>query len=168
MKKYTYTVEFTADDLIDSQKWRLAELLHKFIAESKECEEVFNNKEVHAHIGYKNPKNLTEEQFEEFRATSDLDEVSYTAKSLPVESARPLRLYELGFDKVIEMFRNNELSVDDWNFCTHSEGNGIFAAYIMGEGSEQCLAHQGGFKSKQEVIDLFHSLGVKYILPGVG
>ncbi len=72
------------------------------------------------------------------------------------------------FDATIERFRKKELNVDDWNFATHSEGGGKFSAYIMGEGAEQCLACKRGFASEQDVKDLFHSLGVKYVLPGVG
>lgn len=72
------------------------------------------------------------------------------------------------FDAVFAKFQNGELSVDNWNFCTHSEGDGTFSAYIMGEGTQQCLAMKGGFDSCEAVETLFRSLGVKYILAGVG
>ncbi len=73
----------------------------------------------------------------------------------------------LTFDKAIEKFKNKELDVADWNFCINHE-DGKYAAYIMGEGAEQCLAHQGGFNTEEEVLDLFESLGVRYIIDGVG
>ncbi len=69
------------------------------------------------------------------------------------------------FDKTLEQFRSKELKVEQWNFCiNHGE---TFAAYIMGEGAEQCLAHKSGFATKQEIVDLYASLGVnpKWILP---
>lgn len=72
------------------------------------------------------------------------------------------------FDSVIAQFRAGELNVDDWNFCTHHQGGGDYAAYIMGEGSQQCLTMKGGFDSREAVENLFRSLGVKYILSGVG
>jgi len=69
------------------------------------------------------------------------------------------------FDEIIQKFRDKELDVEKWNFCIHREGEGKAGAYIMGEGSEQCLASKHGFNNEQEVIDLYKSLGVKYILP---
>jgi hypothetical protein len=71
------------------------------------------------------------------------------------------------FDTIIEQFRKKELNIEDWHWCTYSEGNGVFGAYIMGEGSEQCLACKHAFGTKQEVIDFYKSLGVneKWILP---
>ena len=68
------------------------------------------------------------------------------------------------FDTIIEQFRNKELDVNKWNFCT-SKSNGRFDAYIMAEGAEQCLTVKHGFGTKQEIFDLYHSLGVTRILP---
>lgn len=68
------------------------------------------------------------------------------------------------FDKTIEQFRNKELDVSKWNFCICRQG-GICDAYIMGEGAEQCLASKKGFRSEQDIKDLYNSLGVKHILP---
>jgi hypothetical protein len=67
------------------------------------------------------------------------------------------------FDSIVEQFRNKELNVEQWNFCiNHGQ---TFAAYIMGEGAEQCLACKKGFATKQEIVDLYNSLGVTRILP---
>lgn len=69
------------------------------------------------------------------------------------------------FNDTIEQFRSKKLNVDQWNFCiNHGE---TFGAYIMGEGAEQCLACKQGFATKQEILDLYASLGVnlKYVLP---
>lgn len=71
----------------------------------------------------------------------------------------------LDFDRTIEKFKNKELDITKWNFCTHREGNGRCGAYIMGEGSEQCLASKHNFGTEQEVIDFFKSLGATRILP---
>lgn len=68
------------------------------------------------------------------------------------------------FDATITAFREKNLDVNKWNFCISPEGE-EFAAYIMGEGAEQCLACKKGFKTKQEIVDLYNSLGVKRILP---
>jgi hypothetical protein len=67
------------------------------------------------------------------------------------------------FDAIIERFRSKELKVECWNFCINHEQT--FGAYIMGEGAEQCLACKQGFATKQEIVDLYNSLGVKRILP---
>lgn len=67
------------------------------------------------------------------------------------------------FDSTIEQFRSKELDVSCWNFCLSKEGD-EFSAYIMGEGTEQCLACKKGFKSEQEVRDLYNYLGVKRVL----
>lgn len=69
------------------------------------------------------------------------------------------------FDTIVERFRKKELEVSKWNFCICREGGGKFAAYIMGEGAEQCLASKHGFATEQEIKDLYHSLGIKHILP---
>ena len=73
------------------------------------------------------------------------------------------------FDEIIEKFRSKEWDVNRWNFCIHYErddsGNRVYAAYIMGEGAEQCLTRKHGFATEQEIKDLYGSLGVKYILP---
>lgn len=72
------------------------------------------------------------------------------------------------FDTIIAKFKSKELEVGDWNFCTHFEGEGDYGAYVMGEGSQQCLACKQGFATREEVEELFRSLGVKRILRGVG
>lgn len=69
------------------------------------------------------------------------------------------------FNETVERFRKKELNVNQWNWCiSHGE---TFDAYIMGEGAEQCLACKHGFATKQEIVDLYVSLGVnpKWILP---
>lgn len=71
------------------------------------------------------------------------------------------------FDAVIEGFKKQELLVDDWNFVVHKEDSS-YAAYIMGDGVEQCLTFRCGFASQEEVIDFFKSLGVKHVLKGLG
>jgi hypothetical protein len=72
------------------------------------------------------------------------------------------------FDETVARFKNQELDVDDWNFVVHYEGAGDYAAYIMGEGSQQCLAYKTGFASKEVVIEFFKSLGVSRVLEGLG
>jgi len=82
------------------------------------------------------------------------------------------------FETTIAAFRTGKLQVDEWNFCIGRAGywakdankklyfvGGTFAAYIMGEGAEQCLASKHGFVTEQEIRDLYNSLGVKRILP---
>lgn len=70
----------------------------------------------------------------------------------------------MDFNEVITQLRNGELNVSDWNFCICEYDKGFFAAYIMGEGAEQCLSSKR-FGSRQEIVDLYTSLGVKHILP---
>lgn len=71
------------------------------------------------------------------------------------------------FDETIVKFQNGKLKISDWNFVIHSE-NDTFSAYIMGQGSQQCLTYKSGFTTKDEVKALFNSLGVKHILYGLG
>jgi hypothetical protein len=71
------------------------------------------------------------------------------------------------FYEIIEEFIQGERNAEDYNFCIQEEINGTFTAYIMGAGAEQCLARKN-FINKSVVEDLFHSLGVKHIRPGVG
>ena len=71
----------------------------------------------------------------------------------------------LDFDRVIEKFRHKELDIRNWNFAINKEDT--YYAYIMGEGSEQCLARKGGFANEKEIVDLYKSIGVKNILQGV-
>lgn len=71
------------------------------------------------------------------------------------------------FDETVARFRKQELNVADWNFVVHYEG-GEYAAYIMGEGSQQCLAYKSGFESKEAVLEFFGSLGVTRVLEGLG
>lgn len=71
------------------------------------------------------------------------------------------------FDTIIAKFKSKEMDVGDWNFCIDSEG-GTYGAYVMGEGSQQCLACKQGFSTREEIVSLFESLGVKRILRGVG
>ena len=71
------------------------------------------------------------------------------------------------FDETIASFRKQELDVNDWNFVVHNEGSS-YAAYIMGDGSEQCLTFRCGYATKEEVIEFFKSLGVKRVLEGLG
>lgn len=67
------------------------------------------------------------------------------------------------FDIIIGKIRNKEWSIEGINFCYHSS-NGSWSAYIMGEGAEQLIAKKSGFTSKQEIFDLYTSLGIKFIL----
>jgi len=69
------------------------------------------------------------------------------------------------FDKVVQRFRDGDLTIYEWNFCVSEERKGNWSAYIMGTGAEQCLARKSGFGSKEEVIELYKSLGVSHILP---
>lgn len=71
------------------------------------------------------------------------------------------------FDETVESFRKQELDVKDWNFVVHNEGTS-YAAYIMGDGAEQCLTFKCGFATKKEVIEFFKSLGVSRVLEGLG
>lgn len=72
------------------------------------------------------------------------------------------------FDEIINEFRINKLDVNKFNFCIESESYNTYSAYIMGDGAEQCLAFKDRFKNKQEIIDLYKSLGVSKIIDGVG
>jgi hypothetical protein len=73
------------------------------------------------------------------------------------------------FEEIVEKFRTKEWDVNKWNFCICYErndaGERVFGAYIMGEGAEQRLTSKHGYATKKEIEDLYHSLGVKYILP---
>lgn len=70
------------------------------------------------------------------------------------------------FDEIVQKFRDKKLNVSKWNFCICIDKKDVeYSAYIMGEGAEQCLACKHGFNNKQEIEDLYRSLGVKYILP---
>ena len=77
-------------------------------------------------------------------------------------------IVEPTFDEVIAEFRSGKLSVDRWNFVIQQSQFGKWDAYIMGEGSEQCLTYKSGFATKDEIYNLFTNLGVKRILSGVG
>ncbi len=63
------------------------------------------------------------------------------------------------FDTVLFDLFAGRLKVSDWSYCINGR-----TAYIMGEGSEQCLASKK-FKSKDKILELYKALGVKYILP---
>ena len=82
------------------------------------------------------------------------------------------------FDTILEQFRNKELNVEDWHWCISRKGywrdgkwncpeHKSYAAYIMGEGAEQCLASRHGYETRQEIVELYKSLGVneKRIFP---
>jgi hypothetical protein len=69
------------------------------------------------------------------------------------------------FDEAIFMFK--KWDGDRWNFRYTKESDGSFTAWIMGEGSQQCLARKSGFKSDEEIKELFASFGVKNVLEGV-
>lgn len=65
----------------------------------------------------------------------------------------------MDFEEVIEKFRTKEYDINRWNFCIGGK-----VAYIMGEGSEQCLASKR-FNTADEIRELYTSIGVKFILP---
>lgn len=71
------------------------------------------------------------------------------------------------FDEIVNQLKTGELNINDWHYCTCREKGGTCGAYIMGEGSEQCLARKHGFESEEAVKDFFESLGVnrKWIFP---
>lgn len=79
--------------------------------------------------------------------------------TIPVQYDHP----PYDFDATVERFRSGELKASQWNFCINRSKTS-FAAYIMGEGAEQCLAVKRGFNSEQEIKDLYNSLGVERIL----
>jgi calcineurin-like phosphoesterase family protein len=58
--------------------------------------------------------------------------------------------------------------IDEWRYVVNQEPNGSWTALIVGEGNQQCLASQGGFKSRQDASTAFSKLGVKRIVSGVG
>ena len=79
------------------------------------------------------------------------------------------------FEEIVEKFRTKEWDIKEWNWCIGGEGHydkttkiwvmGTYTAYIMGEGAEQCLTSKHGYETKKEIEDLYHSLGVRHILP---
>lgn len=63
---------------------------------------------------------------------------------------------EPDFDEVVERYKKKEIIIP--NFCIYQEGK-YWWAYLMGEGAEQLIAKKR-FDTKQEIIELYGSLGI--------
>lgn len=68
------------------------------------------------------------------------------------------------FDEYAEEFKSGRMNIHLWNCCINFDGYyNSYTAYIMGEGSEQCLTSKR-FNSEQEVRDFYKNLNVQKIL----